>query len=426
MTELEELLDLFEGAPVNNTIEILDGIMSSGKTTGIINWMNANPNYKYMYISPLLTEVEERIPVECEGLDFESPNTINHKTKADHLLELLEEGKNVSFTHSLFTSLTKQHLDLIRKNEYVLIVDEEIDFIDQYQGGDYRQEDIITLEKSGHIRILEDDLGRVEWTWDEDKFEDNSRYTKLKRMCQLGMLFCAKRSRGMLVIHLPLALLQASSRTIVMTYLFEGSIMHKFMEMKNVEVKYFTEVDLLKTEAEVKLNACELIEMIETPSTKKVGNVSSKRLTSSWYKNSASKDDLKAVEGAILSACRKYNRDEVLYTLPKSLVLTAKGKPTIKIQGYNANDCFLYAGTRATNLYVDKTVMIHAFNRYPLVAVSSYLQDYGFPIDPDHFALTELIQWVWRSKIRTGGNIKLCIIPIRMRQLFEAWLDGDF
>lgn len=299
MSELEELLGLFEDKPVNNTIEIIDGIMSSGKTTAIIQWMNAHPNYKYMYISPLLTEVEERIPVECESLDFESPNTINHRTKADHLLELLEDGKNVSFTHSLFTSLTKHHLDLIRKHGYVLIVDEEISFIDQYQGGDYRQEDIITLEKSGHIKILEDDLGRVEWTWDSDKFEDNSRYTKLKRMCQLGMLFCAKRSRGMLVIHLPLALLQAASRTIIMTYMFEGSIMHRFMEMKNVEVKYFTEVDLLKTEAQVKIEACTLIDLIETPSTKKVGNVSSKRLTSSWYKNSATKDDLKAIEGAI-------------------------------------------------------------------------------------------------------------------------------
>lgn len=429
--DLDEFLDSLTEEDIldsnqNNTIEIIDGIMSSGKTTGIIDWMNNNPQHSYLYVSPLLTEVEERIPVQCQQLEFESPNTINHRTKAQHLKELLEQGKNVSFTHSLFTSLTKDHLRLIKKNKYVLIVDEEIDFIDQYQGGDYKREDIITLEKSDHIKIREDDLGRVEWTWDKDKFEEDSNYAKLKRMCELGMLYCARRDRGMIVIHLPLALIQASVRTIVMTYMFEGSVMSRFMEMKGVEVKYFDEINLMKTEAEVKLNACELIELIETPSTRKVGDISHKRLTSSWYKNSATGDDLKAVESAIRSVCRKYSKDDVLYTLPKELVLPKKGKPKIKVKSFPANECFLYAGTRATNLYSDRGVMVHAFNRYPLVAVSAYLQDYGFPIDPDHFALTELIQWVWRSKIRKGEPIKLCIIPIRMKKLFNQWLDGDY
>jgi hypothetical protein len=410
----------------NNTIEIIDGIMGSGKTTGIIKWMNRNPQYKYMYISPLLTEVNERIPVECEGLDFESPNTNNHRTKADHLKDLLAEGSNVSFTHSLFTSLTEEHLYLINREGYILIIDEEIDFIDQYQGKDYKREDIITLEKSGHIEVLEDQLGRVKWTWDTDKFEDGSNYAKLKRMCDLEMLHCAKRDRGMVVVHLPIALLHASKRTIVMTYMFDGSVMSRFMEMKGVNVKYFSELDFIKTEAQVKVEACSLIEMVDTPSTRKVGNVSSKRLTASWYKNSATKDDLNALERALNSICRKYKKDQVLYTLPKHIVLPAHGKASVKVRGYPATECFLYAGTRATNLYSNRTVMIHAFNRYPLLSVSSYLQDYGFPVDPDHFALTEMIQWIWRSAIREGNPIKLCIIPIRMRRLFDKWLDGEY
>ncbi len=409
----------------NNKIEIIDSIMGSGKTTGMIKWLNSNPSNKYIYISPLLSEVEERIPVECERLDFESPNTNNHKTKADHLKDLLKDGRNVSFTHNLFTSLTKEHLKLINREQYVLVVDEEVDFIEAYQGKDYRREDIITLEKSGHIRVLEDDLGRVEWTWDEDTYESGTNYEKLKRMCELGMLHCSRRDRGMVVVHLPLGLIQCAQRVIVMTYLYDGSIMNQFMKMKGVETDYFKGFNNIKTEAQVKVEACERIELIETPTTRKVGNVSSKRMTASWYRDSATKEDLKGIENALKSACRKYNKEDVLYTLPKHLVLPDKGKPKIQVRGYPASQCFLYAGTKATNLYSDKTVMIHAFNRYPLVSVASYLQDYGFPVDPDHFALTELIQWVWRSAIREGKPIKLCVISTRMRKLFKEWLDGE-
>jgi len=410
---------------VTATIEVLDSIMGSGKTTGIIKWMRDNPQNKYLYVSPLLSEVEERIPVECEELEFVSPSTINHKTKADHLLDLLEDGSNISFTHSLFTSLTREHLRLINREQYVLVIDEEIDFIDQYQGNDYKKEDIVTLEKSGHIVVREDQLGRIEWTWDEDSFEDKSTYGKLKRMCDLQMLHCAKRSRGMIVVHLPIALLEAAQRNIVMTYMFKGSIMNKFMEMRGVSIKDFTEIPLLKTEAQVKYEASNKIEFIDTPSTRKVGNVSTSRLTSKWYKESANSADLKKVESAIYSVCRKFQKDQVIYTLPKHLVLPDKGKPKIKIKSYSAQDCYLYAGTKATNKYVDKTVIIHAFNRHPIVPVSAYLTDYGFPVNPDDFALSELVQFVWRSAIRNGDKIYLCIIPIRMRRLFEKWLDGD-
>ena len=43
----------------NKTIEVLDSIMGSGKSTGIIKWIDDNPNQRYIYVSPLLSEVEQ-------------------------------------------------------------------------------------------------------------------------------------------------------------------------------------------------------------------------------------------------------------------------------------------------------------------------------------------------------------------------------
>lgn len=43
---------------LNNKVEVLDAIMGSGKTLGIIRWMLDNPNNRYLYVSPMLSEVE--------------------------------------------------------------------------------------------------------------------------------------------------------------------------------------------------------------------------------------------------------------------------------------------------------------------------------------------------------------------------------
>ena len=46
-------------------------------------------------------------------------------------------------------------------------------------------------------------------------------------------------------------------------------------------------------------------------------------------------------------------------------------------------------------------------------------------MDDEQFALSEFLQWLWRSRIRDGLPIKVCILPKRMRKLFQDWLELD-
>ena len=48
------------------------------------------------------------------------------------------------------------------------------------------------------------------------------------------------------------------------------------------------------------------------------------------------------------------------------------------------------------------------------------------PIDQETFALSEMLQWVWRSRIRNGQPIKVCILSDRMLRLFQHWLSGNW
>lgn len=407
-------------------IELLDSIMGSGKTQGVIQWMLNNPQNKYLYVSPMLTEVEERIPTACQALEFTYPCTEEYKTKGQHLLKLLEEGCNVSFTHSLFTDLTKQHLALIRKHEYILIVDEEVAFIEPYKGN-YSRDDIVSLEKAQHIRVEEDNLGRVVWQWYDDNEMNDTAYSKLKRMSDLGMLYCAKRDRKIMVVHLPIELVQSSRRVILLTYLFKGSVMESFMDLKGIEIVPFKEVKPPKTTKDVLSKAKSLITFIDTTTTKAVSNLS---MSSTWYSKNATTTDLEKISNAIFSVYRKFgNKENFIFTAPKSLadyeyVKEEKLKRNIIHKKMPKDVDWIYCGTKATNMWSHKSIAVHAYNRYVNTAIKAYLQDYGTPPDDDMFALSEMVQWIFRTCIRNDEPLQLCILNNRMKKLLLDWLDG--
>lgn len=404
-------------------IEILDHAMSAGKSRGLIQWMLDNPQNNYLYVSPMLSEVEERIPEKCESLDFISPNTDEHKTKGRHLLDLLKAGENISFTHSLFTDLTKEHLYWIKLHNYTLIIDEEVAFIETYRK--YSVGDIVSLEKAGFIFIDTEDLGRMVWKW--DSMEEDTKYSALKRMCDLGMVYCSKRDRKMMVIHLPIALITSAERVIVSTYLFDGSIMDCFVKMKGIKTVPFKDVQVERSTEQVKELARKRITFInDTRTSKKVRKWS---LAYKWWEVRATEQQIKDVDRAIVSLCRasKDKAENIMWTVPKGSTMGGDWpkKRTIRTGGYSYKTCYVACSCRATNDLDHKTTLIHAYNRYPPQTIRAYLEDYGFPIDIDQYALSEMIQWIWRSAIRKekDGNIQIAILSDRMLELFKEWLE---
>ena len=81
-------------------INIIDAPMGAGKTSAAINYMNSNKdNYKFIYITPYLDEVER----VCNACNFIKPVNLKAGTpKLIHLKSLLNKGENIVTTHSLF------------------------------------------------------------------------------------------------------------------------------------------------------------------------------------------------------------------------------------------------------------------------------------------------------------------------------------
>lgn len=81
---------------------------------------------------------------------------------------------------------------------------------------------------------------------------------------------------------------------------------------------------------------------------------------------------------------------------------------------------------RATNEYRDRHKCAYLINIYMDPFIRNFFTNRGINPDQDLFALSELIQWLFRSAIRQGEPIKLYIPSQRMRELLEDWLDGNY
>lgn len=109
-------------------IKVVDAICGVGKTSGAINMINqANEEDRFLYITPLLDEVE-RVKSECSARKFKSPPV--YGTKMNGIRHLLTKGKNIVSTHALFRMFDTETIALAFLQSYTLILDEVCDVVE--------------------------------------------------------------------------------------------------------------------------------------------------------------------------------------------------------------------------------------------------------------------------------------------------------
>ena len=91
------------------TITIVDDIMGSGKSTWAINYINDNPDRKFLCIVPLLSECERF----KDGTDIDIVDPEKWGSKWKHFRWLVENEKNIVTTHSLIQKMDLDMLELL-------------------------------------------------------------------------------------------------------------------------------------------------------------------------------------------------------------------------------------------------------------------------------------------------------------------------
>ena len=144
-------------------------------------------------------------------------------------------------------------------------------------------------------------------------------------------------------------------------------------------------------------------------------------LSANWFKRRGkSHQDVKTVKNNLRNFFDRKtnsNSDTRLWTTFKECedwLLGLRGR-------YASN--FLSLNARATNAYRETNCVAYLVNRFVDPNIAKFFATKDIQIDPDQFALSEMLQFIWRSAIRDNKEITLYIPSRRMRDLLLGWIN---
>ena len=415
-------------------IEILDCCCGSGKTTKLIDDISKlNNDTKVIYVTPLLSEcyrVSGAYPKETEDGDvdysqpeiqefggyiydtshklyskfFQHPTASNKDgSKLTGLTSLLEQGHNITTTHALFRSLTKEHLDLIKSQNYLLIIDEVLSVYTEYL--ELKNE----LPKLLENKIMFLDIDGVTLRWNRTLCCDLERYETEINLCNSGSLLLLDNK--VLLWEMSPEILSCFKQIKMATYLFDGSYMCGFL-------KYHGFTYTTETFGKKGKDFKSLIQIVNDDKLNKIGDRITALSSSSQVNNRTYNEQLKKNLVNLFNHKHKVPKEERLWCCYKGAFNSIKGF------GYTKN--FLAVGTKATNNYAHTSVVAFTVNLFANPIIARHLQTKGITIDENKLALGEMIQWLYRSRIRKDKSIVAYIPSRRMRELLIDWLNGKY
>ena len=221
------------------TVKVCDAIMGSGKSQSAIAYMNEHSQRKFVYITPYLDETK-RIQEACPSLRFVCPSKEEEEdgsgwTKIQHIRRLIAEGRNVSTTHAAFRLCTSEILEGVKARGYTLIIDEAVQVLGKLKV-DSKAVDI--LSEAGYIDIHEN--GSVEILKDFRCSTYDDLYCVGQRNNLVRVLDGEGRDQNDVLYYseLPAEFITSFADVFVLTYLFAGSEMKCYFDLKGIPYEY--------------------------------------------------------------------------------------------------------------------------------------------------------------------------------------------
>lgn len=390
-------------------VKVIDAVMGAGKTTWALNHIDGAPvDQKFIYITPFLTEIERVIRTVKSRRFVQPTNAAAGGRKLESLKRQIENGENIAATHALFEMADDELIELLEASNYTLILDEVMDVIEK---ATVSPSDMRLLLAKQYIEIIDN---RVHWTAPEIDYE-YGRFDDIKLLAKAGTLFYY-RDR-FLIWAFPPRVFQVFESVYVMTYLFNAQIQRYYFDLYGIEYELQSVKDGSLVSYDRKTdNRPELFELIDLYEGDHNRHGESRTALSRGWMERRTEEELEAIQKSIYSYVRRVaeaKSKDVLWTTLKDFQLDLQGK------GYSRG--FIPNNTRATNEYADRSVLAYVYNRFMTPYEKSFFQDNGVTVNEDLLAVSDLLQWIWRSRIRNGEPIKLYLPSSRMRGLLKAW-----
>ena len=106
----------------------------------------------------------------------------------------------------------------------------------------------------------------------------------------------------------------------------------------------------------------------------------------------------------------------------ESILYTTTVEARKKLDGRGYKSAFLQWNARAVNTYAETYNLAYCFNCFVNPSLINFFKSYDIHINENAYATANLLQWIWRSRIRNGQPINIFIPSERMRELLSQWI----
>jgi len=399
-------------------VKVCDALCGAGKTTACINMINESDK-RFVFITPYLAEVE-RIVKGCSSKSFVTPTGkyFEGHTKLDDIHNLLQQGKNIASTHSLFANYTDETKELIRSQGYTLILDEVIDL--------FRP---VGIDKGDIEMLLRNNIATKngdEVIWGDDEytgatFNEIMQMSKSKNLIDLGS--------SLFYWLVPMDIFECFSDIFILTYLFNYQPLKYFFDIAKmpcelIGTKFENGSYRLCPMAEMdrRVDLRSKIHIVQNPKLNEIG-LDHYALSSAWFNKclrEPGKPKIEQLKNNLANVFRHHFEGE---TSERMWASVNQYRKAIRGKGYSNG--FISFNRRATNEYADRKYLAYCVNVFLQPWMVNYLKKHGITdINQDMYGLSVLVQWIFRSAIRNGEEIWIYIPSRRMRKVLEKWLEN--
>ena len=424
---------------MNSTrINIIDSIMGSGKTTYIINYINNHQDKRFLIVVPTINKTQEKDGFEKIGevgrylknIHAQAYEPITAPTKSQGLKNLIKSGKNIVTTHALIQRIDMETMELIRNQNYILVIDETLDCVHEYNDH-FKKSDLKLLLKAEYVHIQDD--GFLKWNDEVQSYD--GRYENFKNLCNLKSLMVLKKrnnqwSDSIVIWNMPINFFSLFNECFILTYLFEGSFQAAYFKLNNIRYNHQTILNgvvvpyNLNNELLQRREKFKLIRFCHIENNYYKNNQKGKPFTKNWYMkrkdiNSQYHYELKELSNDVYNFYHhkiKCDSKDLLWTTFKDYKSTIKGK------GFTKR--FLACNSKGTNDYQNCKALAYLIDLHPQQDLVNFFKSFNVEINIDLYSLSEMLQWIWRSQIRNNLAIDVYIPSQRMRELIAKWGKG--
>lgn len=140
-------------------------------------------------------------------------------------------------------------------------------------------------------------------------------------------------------------------------------------------------------------------------------------LSATWFRARINQENIRQIKRNI------YNYfSRIVNAKSETIMWTTFKDYRFKLKGKGYSNQFVNYNCRFTNEYAEIYNLAYCVNVYLHPGISQFFKQRGVDINEDLYGLSEMIQCVWRSRIRKGGRMDIYIPSIIMRNLLNSWI----